>query len=248
MDKRILPQITIYTKCTKKMEENNMSNMMNQNSIVMNRPVTIRDIAAALHMNPSTVSVYLTENSVTKNGRFSPAMIKVREYAKKVGYDPYVARAYNKDHQKEMKEHVKNTQLTTYYRGGNFHTKDEEVTRMKELREEGYSNAEIAQKIGRSIYNVWKKIGPQDPELSKQNVAMAAHIRAQKNAARKQYVLNKPIREYNAKVEKHNKMKAELAMIQVELLSEKSSIEKVSQTKISFPLVDLKTLQPTPLQ
>lgn len=229
-----------------------MSNMMIQNPVAqvaaINRPVTIRDIAAALHMSPSTVRVYLGDNSVTRKQKSSQAIMRVREYAKKVGYDPYTAWSYNADHCKEMVEHAKNVKLTTYYRGGNFHTKEEEVARMKELRDEGYSNAEIAKKVGRCSVTVCNNIGPQDPELSRQNVAMAAHIRAQKNAARRQYVINKPIREYNAKVEEHNRMKAQLAMMQVELLTEKPSIEKASMTQISFPFVDLRTVQPTALQ
>ena len=134
------------------------------------------------------------------------------------------------------------------YYNGNFKTKAEEVTRMKELRAMGYSNTEIAKAIGRCYDTVHRNIGKQDVELSTQNRVMAAHIRAQKNAARRQYVLNKPIREYNAKVEKHNKMKAELNLLQTELLTEKPEIMKAAQTEIKFPMVDLKTLQPTALQ
>ena len=142
--------------------------------------------------------------------------------------------------------HGKNTE--TCYCNGCFHSREDEVRHMKYLREQGYSNSEIAKAIGRSYQAVLMNIGKQDPELSKQNVAMAQHIRAQKNAARKQYVLNKPIREYNAKVEAHNKMKAELALLQVDLLSEKPIIEKAAQTKIEFPMVNLATVQPTALQ
>lgn len=146
----------------------------------------------------------------------------------------HVAKAYRKHHQN--------------WQGGNFKTREEEIARMQELRAQGYSNAEIAKAIGRCPDTVRENIGKQDIELSLQNRAMGAHIRAQKNAARKAYVVNKPIREYNKRVEQHNKMKAELALLQVDLLTQKPIIEQAAQTKIDFPLIDLHTVQPTALQ
>lgn len=134
------------------------------------------------------------------------------------------------------------------YRNGNFKTREEEVTRMKELRARGYSNLEIAKAIGRTYLTVLHAIGKQDRELWKQNVAMAAHIRAQKNAARKQYVVNKPIREYNKRVEEHNALKAKVAQMEAELKPQIPVVEKVAQIKIDFPMVDLHTVQPTALQ
>lgn len=211
---------------------------MNTSASSMNRPVTARDIAAALHLSLNTVTVYLS-----KKERNSATAQRVRDYAEKVGYDPKKALEYGRRYKNTEKPVIE-----SYYYNGNFHTKEEEVARMKELREQGFSNAEIAKKLGRGIVTVWNAIGKQDKELTLQNIAMAAHIRAQKNAARKQYVVNKPIREYNAKVEQHNKMKAELNKLQTELLTEKSAIVQAAKTKIDFPLVDLHTVQPTALQ
>ena len=107
---------------------------------------------------------------------------------------------------------------------------------------------EIARKIGRSLSMVGNYLGSQDPVLSTQNRVMAQHIRAQKNAARKQYVLNRPILEYNAKVEEHNKLKAKVVQMEAELLPQTPAIEKAAQIKIDFPLVNLSTLKPTALQ
>ena len=135
-----------------------------------------------------------------------------------------------------------------YWHNGNFKTHEEEIARMQELRNMGYSNEEIAKSIGRTRNTVRCNIGKQDPELSKQNRVMANHIRAQKNAARRLYVLNKPIREYNKRVEAHNKMKAEIAKMESELLPQLPTIEKAAQIKIDFPLVNLSTLKPTALQ
>ena len=123
------------------------------------------------------------------------------------------------------------------------------------LRNEGYSNTEIGKRVGRHAKTVLRRIGCQDAELSRQNVAMAQHIRAQKNAARRQYVVNKPIREHNARVEAANKKKAELLAMQAELTAmqenikaEQPSIEQAAQTTIDFPMFDLHTVQPTALQ
>ena len=119
---------------------------------------------------------------------------------------------------------------------------------MNELRAMGYSNQEIAKAIGRSRTYVLDNIGIQDIELSKQNRAMAQHIIAQKNAARKQYMVNKPIREYNRKVEAHNKLKAQVAQMELELKPQINAIEKAAQTKIEFPMMQMETVQPVALQ
>lgn len=197
---------------------------------MMDRPVTMAEIGAKLGKSRGCVAFYLSKNNLNMQ---TPTAILIRNTAKEMGYDRKVARTYGGFH--------------SWY-NGNFKTREEEVARMKELRAKGYSNPEIAKAIGRTTITVLRAIGKQDPELAKQNRIMSAHIRAQKNAARKQFVLNKPIREYNAKVEKHNKMKAELNLLQTELLTEKPEIMKAAQTKIDFPMVDLHTVQPTALQ
>lgn len=212
------------------------------NTAMNNRPVTARDIAAALRLNLSTVRVYLNSNNNSATAQ------RVREYAAKVGYDPHKAEQYNNDLRKESQLHARTTEIKTYYCNGNFHTKEEEVARMKELREQGFSNAEIAKKIGRCSHTVFDNIGKQDEEMTYQNRVFSQKIRAQKNAARKLYVVNKKVMEYNKKVEKHNKMKAELNMLQIELLEQKSSIEQTAQTVIEMPMIDLRTVQPTALQ
>ena len=149
---------------------------------------------------------------------------------------------YHKEYQKKYFGRSMN------YYNGNFKTRQEEIARMKELRAKGYSNPEIAKAIGRSETTILNAIGRQDRELWKQNVAMGAHIRAQKNAARKQYVVNKPIREYNRKVEEHNALKAKVAQMEAELKPQTPVVEQVAQIKIDFPLIDLHTVQPTALQ
>ena len=221
-----------------------MSNTMIHNPVAqvaaaMNRPVTKEDIAKVLNLPIGTVRAYLSKNPTASDKPGSKVAL-VRETAKNMGYDPAAAHAYGTTY--------KDGRTTGTWYKGNFKSRQEEIARMQELRAQGYSNAEIAKAIGRTAVCVWTNIGPQDPELSNQNRAMAQHIRAQKNAARKAYVINKPIREYNKRVEQHNKMKAELALLQVDLLTQKPIIEQAAQTKIDFPLIDLHTVQPTALQ
>ncbi len=236
------------------------------------RTITQKDIAEKLGVSLNTVRNYLNPN-FKYNGEKVQA---VRKAAKEMGYvrtnrapvaqTSHVGtcakcgRAYvsNSSYHKycheckiiAQREHARKHyhERNEFWHNGNFRTKEEEVARMKELRAMGYSNAEIAKAVGRSNFTVLKDLGPQDPELSLQNRAMAAHIRAQKNAARKQYVLNKPIREYNAKVAEHNALKAKVAQMEAEIAHQTPVIEKAAQAKITFPLVDLATLQPTALQ
>jgi len=236
--------------------------------ITMNRPVTMNDVAAKLGKTKGCVSFYLCK---THEDMQTPTAILVRKTAEEMGYGgrrayPQVTcscgktfekRSWNqtlcpecgKAHRKEQ-VHVfgkKYHGRSMNYSNGNFKTREEEIARMLELRGQGYSNKEIAKKIGRDLRTVIRNIGSQDPELTRQNRTMAAKIRSQKNAARKQYVTNKPIREYNKRVEAHNKMKAELNRLQVELLTEKHAIEQAAKVKVDCPALDLQTLQPTAL-
>ena len=229
-------------------------------------PVTAKDIAAKLGMTQTAVQISLSK--ARKNVR-TPAVVQVMKAAEEMGFkgkgdqdvcvdcgntytkvnsNQLICPECRKLRCRENMRQIRSSSVTGGWFGGNFATKEEETARMKQLREMGYSNKEISEKVGRSYVSVWHRIGKQDPELAKQNIAMAAHIRAQKNAARKQYVINKPIREYNKRVEQHNQMKAELNKLQTELLTEKPAIVQAAQTKIDFPMIDLHTVQPTALQ
>ena len=220
-----------------------MSEMMNNTS----RPVTAADIAAALHMSVNTVRVYLGENNLTRGRKNSPSVCRVRNYAASVGYDPKAAYAYNRAHITENKARAKAVSIETFYYGGNFHSKAEEKAKMQSLRDAGYSHAEIARKIGRCYETVLNNLGPQDPTLTLQNHRLAFQYRAQKNAARAQYLRNKPIAEYNAKVQEHNELKAKLNALQVELLTEKPQIEQTAKITVTAPQMNLVNLQPTAL-
>lgn len=224
--------------------------MMNNNA-ASTRPVMIKDIAEKLGMSVHTVYQYLSPKCYW-NGA---GVQLVRKTAEEMGYDPKAVLSYTgslwKGKSRKGQRHTKretHSNPKPRYNGGNFYTKEEEVERMKELRAMGYSNAEIARKVGRAYQTVLINIGKQDPELSRQNRVMARQYRAQKNAARKQYLINKPIREYNERVEKHNEMKAALNRLHVELMTEKPTIERASTTEIEFPMMRMETVKPVALQ
>ena len=196
-------------------------------------PVTLEKIAEAVGLSVATVHRGIKKQSGS-----------IWELAMKYGYenphDPSVK-------ERKAKEKAER-KAQEYYRSTPFHTAEECTKYMSYLRSQGYGNFDIARMSGTTPVTVRRHIGSEPTELARHNRAMAQHIRAQKNAARKQYVLNKPIIEYNKRVEEHNRMKAELAQLQLELLEQKPGIVQAAQTKISFPLIDLHTVQPTALQ
>lgn len=249
-----------------------MSNVTANASVSSERRVMLKDIAKKLGISYGVARKCMSENSHYNENNHT--FVLVRQTAQEMGYKPqkrvaqqekefvcacgktYLAKntlskmcpACRKIHLRNYQRKFRGLHVTGGWYGGNFSTKEAETARMLALRDAGYSNAEIASKIGRDYQAVLRRLGKQDPELTKQNVAMSHHIRAQRNAARKQYVINKPIMEYNRRVEQHNQMKAELNKLQTELLTEKPEIMKAAQTEIKFPMVDLKTVQPTALQ
>ena len=217
----------------------------------MNRPVvTAKDIAEKLGIGKSTVQGCL--NNKFAKGYRKETVDKVRKAAEEMGYDKQASIVYGYMLSGETRRKIKEPKN---YRGGNFLTKEAEVQRMKELRAEGYTNFQIARKIGRSFGMVFHCIGKQDPSLT----AISHKLRGQRtrmaNAARKQYLHNKPIAEYNAKVDQANELKEAAAKalaaaeaLHAELSKQQPAIEKLAAQKIPVPQIDLGSLQPTALQ
>lgn len=128
----------------------------------MNRPVvTAKDIAEKLGIGKSTVQGCL--NNKFAKGYRKETVDKVRKAAEEMGYDKQACLAYGYMLSGEKRRKIKEPKN---YRGGNFLTKEAEVQRMKELRAEGYTNFQIARKIGRSFGMVFHCIGKQDPSLT----------------------------------------------------------------------------------
>lgn len=186
---------------------------------------TTFDIANEFGIKRNTVNAILAPNSKRTGKR----AIAIREYAKKMGYDP------------SKRLRVKKEKPEHFWCNGCFHSKAEEVARMESLREEGFSNAQIAKKIGRTTITVRRSIGQQPEEITRLNKIMGGKIRAQKNAMRKQYVINKPIIEYNQKVEELNKAKAELDALQKDIAVKQKIAEKNARAKVKCPGITFET-------
>ena len=174
-------------------------------------------------------------------GRAAAATIEaVRKVAEEIHYE-------NRNDPAVRERKAQEMAAAKYYWGGNFHTVEEERQRMTELRAEGYSNKQIAHKIGRAPLTVRRAIGPQDPEMSKLNRQLGVKVVAMKNAARKKFVHEAPIRAYNKKVAEHNKKKAEVMAMEAELTAQTAKIEMIAAATPPIPAVNIQNLKPTTL-
>ena len=196
----------------------------------MEKVVGVEDIAKALGVSVQTVR-RAYGNTDHRNAELES---RIRIAGQIMGYIP-------------GRKKPRSIKPVCFWWGGNYHSKADEIARMKQLRQEGYTNHEIAQKIGRAYSTVLNSIGKQDPLMTKTTQQMAAASRKQKSAARAAYVRNKPIAEYNAKVQEHNELKAKLNALQVELLTEKPQIEQAAKIAVTAPQMNLVNLQPTAL-
>lgn len=144
-------------------------------------------------------------------------------------------------------EHARKATANPYYRDTPFRTVQEQIDYMLYLRKNGCGNTEIAKRTGVACMTVRRKIGPTPADLANHNRSTAQTLRAQKNAARKAYIRNAPIAEYNKKVEEHNKLKAQIVQMEAELRPQTPAIEKIAAQKIEAPAMNLTMLSPTPI-
>lgn len=220
--------------------------------------VTTQEIAEKFGLKVTTVRQYLRHSSCDTHVRAN----SVRDYATSHGWQPrtkicvicgkhYVAHSskqkccfecksvFTKSHHKESKYYKK----VGGWRGGCFHTKDDETHYMEHLRENGYSNAEIAKKTGRSTVAVWGRIGRQPDEMTKQNRVLGLKVYAQKNAARKQYVINKPIIEYNKALNEVKVAAEHLEKLQQDLTVKEKIAQENARRTVDAPSIVLSTTQ-----
>ena len=122
-----------------------------------------------------------------------------------------------------------NCGANNYYYNGNFKSHKEEVAHMRELREQGFSNAEIAKKIGRTYLCVYLNIGKQPEDMTRKNVLAGNHYRAQKNAERKQYVADHTVRTFNELIDRMEKAEQSVRFIENDLRNAKTAVEKLAQ-------------------
>lgn len=221
--------------------------------------ITTQAIAEKFGVTVGTVHMYLKPSSNVKNQK-ADAM---REYAalngwyehmkkcpvcgrefkpgcNKAKYCPECRGRAFKDYQTA---YYKKKKESRYWYGGCFHTKAEENNRMIELREQGFSNEEIAKKIGRVRETIRRAIGAQPEEMTKKNHQIGAKIYAQKNAARKQYVIDQSVAEYNKLVEEVRSVEAHLSKIKQDLAAKEQAVQKNARRTVKTPSISFATTE-----
>ena len=224
--------------------------------------ITANDIAQKFNVSLRTAEQYLAPKSKYN----SQTAQKMRAYATQIGYyapDGKCDRCGKVFQIKQRFQHLcpecakymkqkvwKHGTNKKFYFNGCFHSRAEEQERMMQLREEGYSNMEIAQKIGRHYNTVLLAIGYQPEEMTKKNHMMGQKIRAQKNASRKQYVVNEKVTEYNRKVEECKQKQIELTALQLTVTNMEKAIQKdkkkvtrLAQKTVKCPDIELPVVQ-----
>lgn len=219
-----------------------MNNTINTSTLsTSTNPVTAKMIAEKIGMNIGTVRQCLTKNARKYK---TDTVERVRKVAREMGYDPHYAMAANAQ--------------ALYLSRSNFPSMEVETSRMMILREQGYSNAEIAKMIGKGHQTVLKRIGCQDNELSNQNRAAANYLRAQKNLRRKVYVAQKSafrMNELDEEIVLIRQRQNELMKEHEELVKKESSLlfersvlcPRVEQAQ-KLAVDNLGSLNSTPLQ
>lgn len=135
----------------------------------MKKIITAKDIATALNMPISTVRKSLCKNP----GSISYHKVAlVREYAESVGYDPKLAAG---EWRGGRSKYIKESPFNTY---------SEFVSHCKQLRKNGWTNAEIAKGCGCTHKAILNAIGKQPAEYTAMSIALAGERRVRKNLAR----------------------------------------------------------------
>ena len=154
----------------------------------MEKIIYAKDIAAALNLSVGTVY-----QCMTKSPKNSPkTVMAVREYAESVGYDSKKARGRRGKKAYTGMKGCKGWR-SIYIKASPFETYDDYLKHCLKLRENGWTNAEIAKSCGCSTPMVRHAIGRQPEEYTAQsmkivgarNSAIAAARRERAEALRK---------------------------------------------------------------
>ena len=201
---------------------------MNANTATKRMP-THKEIAAVLGVGAGTVSKSLEEN----HGHVAKSTVeRVQAKAREMGWIP----------RSERPAPDKRRWCNTV-----FESRQKMVETMLDLRKSGYGNTTIAKKCGVVTVTVRRNIGPTPPSLMHHNRVVAQALRTQKNAARKLYLRNLPVAEYNDKVAIYKKLEAEAAEAKRKAEEAKAQAEEAAKRIVAVPKVNLAALKPTPL-
>lgn len=165
---------------------------------------------------------------------------EIRKLAQMCGYENRTSAEYKA---KKVAEKAANS----WWYDTPFHTKGDRIAYFRYLRSQGFGNTEIAKKAGTTRQTVRRNIGSTPADLAKHNRIVGAKLGVVKRMARKQYLRNKPIAEYNAKVDERNALKEKMAKLDAEIAEKQPAIEKLAAQKIPAPQLNLSSLSPTPL-
>jgi hypothetical protein len=167
--------------------------------------ITYMDIAKETGFSKSTVT------NIMVGGKWRvPYSVKTVEKvlaaAKALGYVPHRI----KDREDKRRMTVIKPNKKKYWRNRNYASREEEMARMYELRGEGYSNEQIAAKIGCGYLTVLRTIGYQPDEITRANVIAAGKKRMiereARESARRAMLLKKAdaCREETMRIQKEN--------------------------------------------
>lgn len=127
---------------------------------------------------------------------------KIKKAAAEMGYDPT---GYQPPFTGGRNPHA-------FLQFSNFPSPEVEKERMEILRKQGYSNPEIAKKIGKSYMHVYMTLGTQPGAITKARHAAAAANRYLRARQRERYQLEGAVQEYN-------QIKSQLEQIEAQKIS-----------------------------
>ena len=136
-----------------------------------------------------------------------------------MGYDP--AR-YQPPHTGKQNPHA-------YLKHSNFPSPEVEKERMEILRRQGYTNEEIAQKIGKSYLHVLTKLGTQPKAITQMSYAAAAANRRFRKQLRERYQLQGMLDEYIAAEAELEQMKAKESALKAKIVELKPHVDRAGQ-------------------
>ena len=166
-------------------------------------------------------SVHTVRNALesTPNRLPTATILKIRNAAKEMGYDPT---RYQPPHTGKQNPHA-------YLKHSNFPSPEVEKERMEILRKQGYTNEEIAQKIGKSYLHVLTKLGTQPKAITQMSYAAAAADRRFRKQLRERYQLQGMLDEYIAAEAELEQMKAKESALKAKIVELKPHVDRAGQ-------------------
>lgn len=177
---------------------------------------TQKDIAKVFGIHPITVCKILNDSD--KDGYCSTLAEKVRKFAKEIKYMEVLP-------QSDLKPKHISVHLSTR----NYSSEQEHSAHMLKLREDGYTNAQIARATGYDRKTVLRIIGKQPVEYTQASIRRYNERRHRECEDRKALASarKQKIAEANAQVESYNAAVAELNRLNEEVKRQKSVVDQM---------------------